>query len=445
MDADELEWTAMTIDSDAFRILLETVPDGFFVHDASGRFLDVNVRSCADLGYSREELLALTVNDISAGASPEDNARQWAEAPAGFAMSFGQIAVRKDGSHFPVEISVTCQAIDGRKLFFGVARDVTERVAAHMEIERQVAMRTAELQDTHERLALAARVGGLGIWDYDILRDAMECDPQWYRIMGRDPARPIRGIGEFRAFIHPEDADRATEIGETAARLVTASADYGIQFRIVRPDGELRWVRSVASVTVDGAGTPVRAVGFVVDVTDLQRATASLERQTREDPLTGVANRRHFDAEFERACLHAKRTGEPLTLAMVDVDHFKRYNDEHGHIAGDEALKAVAAILSQIARRPYDVVARYGGDEFLLLLPGLAEPQAILARIGEELTRLDLRRPASDVEPCLTVTCGCVVAMELADIDPPDLLDQCDRTLYRAKEDGRNRILISEI
>lgn len=434
-----------TINSDAFRILLETVPDGFFVHDVSGRFLDVNEQSCKDLGYSREELLTMSIDDISAGASADANARQWAETPTGFALNFGQIAVRKDGTNFPVEISVTCQVIDGRKLFFGVARDVTERVAAQAAIERQVEKRTAELQDAHERLAMAARVGGLGIWDYDIVRDIMNCDPQWYRIMGRDPARPIRGIDDFRAFIHPEDVDRATEVNETATRLVAASEDYGILFRIVRPEGELRWVRSVASVTVDEAGRAIRAVGFVVDVTDMQQATANLERQTREDPLTGVANRRHFDAEFERACLHAKRTGEPLTLAMIDVDHFKRYNDDHGHIAGDEALKTVAAILSRIPRRPYDLVARYGGDEFLLLLPGLAEPQVILAGIGEELARLDLRGSASDDVSCLTVTCGCVVAMDLADIDAPELLDQCDRALYRAKGEGRNRVLIHEM
>lgn len=433
------------ISDDAFRILLESVPDGFFVHDATGRFIDVNAQSCVDLGYSRDELLTMSIIDISAGASAEDNIRQWAEAPIGFAMHFGEIAIRKDGLRFPVEISVTCQLIDGHKLFFGVARDVSERMAAQAAIERQVEERTAELKETNERLAMAARVGGLGIWDYDLVRDVMACDEQWYRIMGRDPARPITQIAEFRAFIHPEDVDRATEVQGIAAGLAAVSEDYGILFRIVRPDGEVRWIRSTASVAVDDSGLPTRAVGFVVDVTEQQQATADLEQQSREDPLTGVANRRHFDDGFRKACSHAKRTGEPLTLAMIDVDYFKRYNDDKGHMAGDEALKAVAGILLLIARRPYDLVARYGGDEFLLLLPGVVDPQVILAGIVDDLARLELQHPASPVAPHLTVTCGCVVAMDLADIESSDILARCDHTLYRAKEGGRNGFLVSEI
>lgn len=148
------------IKADVFRILLERVPDGFFVHDTLGRFLDVNARSCADLGYTREELLAMTINDISSGADPEENLRRWADTPVGMAMIFQEIAVRKDGSIFPVEISLTCQLIDDRKLFFGVSRDISEREAARAEIEREVEQRTAELREANERMMLAVRVGG---------------------------------------------------------------------------------------------------------------------------------------------------------------------------------------------------------------------------------------------------------------------------------------------
>lgn len=434
------------IKSDAFRILLESVPDGFFVHDETGRFLDVNARSCTDLGYRRDELLRMSINDISRGADAAANAARWRDAPPGLAMQFRELAVRKDGTTFPVEISLTCQSIDGEKLFFGLARDISESEAvrtaaerANDELERRVAERTAELKEAHERMGMAVRVGGLGIWDYDLARDRLTCDEQWYRIMGRDPAQPVRNIAAFRAFVHPDDAERVTEVRQTAAQLVAEGLDYGMVFRIIRPDGTLRWLRSAGHVVEDDEGQPRRAVGFVVDITEAHLAEAKLHRQTQEDPLTGLANRRRWDAELAKACLHATRTGEPVTMVMVDVDQFKLYNDRHGHVAGDEALKAVADILKAIARRPYDLAARYGGEEFVLLLPGVDEPGAILRTIGEELAKRAIAHPASPVAPYLTVSCGCVVALELADATPLDLITACDRALYRAKETGRNR------
>ena len=430
------------INTDAFRLLLESVPDGFFVHDESGRFLDVNARSCIDLGYSREELLGMSINDISRGAEGEANERQWAEVPVGVAMNFIECALRKDGSTFPVEISLTCQMIGDRKLFFGLARDVSEREAAHAAIECQVADRTAELADANERLTMAVRVGGLGIWDYDIVADQLQCDEQWYRIMGRKAERPVRTIAEFREFIHPEDVDAATEIDRTAADLAAMGRDYGMLFRIFRPDGSMRWVRSAARIVGDSLGQPVRAVGFVVDITESRLAEQTLERSALEDPLTGLANRRRLDDELVKACLHATRSGEPLTLAMIDVDHFKLYNDGEGHVRGDAALKALAGILQGVTRRPYDLAARYGGEEFLLLLPGVDSPEPIFQRIMDELRALLIPHPSSPVAPHLTVSCGCVIASELADFAPLDLVTACDRALYRAKQGGRDRVEI---
>lgn len=414
-----------TIDGNAFRSLLETVPDGFFVHDAAGRFLDVNARSCSDLGYTRAELLSRTVHQISGSMNAEENIARWSDASPGTAMGFREIAVRKDGSSFPVEIKLTCQMIEGQKLFFGLARDVSETAA--------------ELEEAHERMTLAVRVGGLGVWDYDFDRQTMQCDEQWHRIMGRDPARPVQTLEEFRTFIHPQDVERATEVRQTAANLIAEKRDYNMVFRILRPDGEVRWVRSAARVVEDGEGGPVRAVGFVVDITESRLSEARLHRQALEDSLTGLANRRGLDEELAKACLHAMRSGEPLGLAMIDVDHFKLYNDEQGHVRGDEALVAVANILKGAARRPYDLAARYGGEEFLLLLPGAEGADAVVEGVVEAVKALRIPHPGSPVAPWLTVSCGCVIASEMADVGPLDLLAECDRALYRAKEAGRDR------
>ena len=112
---------------------------------------------------------------------------------------------------------------------------------------------------------------------------------------------------------------------------------------------------------------------------------------------------------------------------------------------GDAVLMAVADILRGAARRPYDLAARYGGEEFVLLLPGVDEPGPILQRVADELAVRAIPHVASPVAPHLTISCGCVVAVELADLRPIDLLGESDRALYRAKEAGRNRIIVSRL
>ena len=148
-----------------------------------------------------------------------------------------------------------------------VSRDVTAESNALRSLEA-----------SRKRLEIAALVGGLGVWDYDIVNDELRCDDTWHRIMGRDPAAPITRIEDFRAMIHIEDRERATDVTRSVAELLESGQDYGIVFRIVRPDGEVRWVRSAARLEHQGP-RPVRAIGFVVDIT---------ERRHSEDDLAGL-------------------------------------------------------------------------------------------------------------------------------------------------------------
>ncbi|WP_326532765.1 GGDEF domain-containing protein [Pseudorhodoferax sp.] len=442
------------IDPAALHALLEHAPDGVFVHDEQGRMLAVNARWCADTGYTRAEWLGMRITAVAAGA-------RWAEATPGRAatptqtntQTDTQTITRKDGSAFPVEIRRSCLAIDGRPLVLGIARGTSARAPLEQ------AQHAHQIQQQHGRLALAARVGGLGVWDYDLVHDVLECDAQWYRIMGRDPQQPVRTVAEFRTMVHPEDVARATEIDLTAARLVASGQDYGIEFRIVRPDGALRWVRSAACLLDDLAGVPQRAVGFVVDITEtrlaaerlqqameaLSRQSVELERRSLEDPLTGIANRRCLDHELERARLQGVRARQPLALALIDIDFFKRYNDRYGHLQGDEALKAVARTLAAGVRRPSDLVARYGGEEFAVLLPASDQPEDVLRKIAADLAVLKLPHATSPIAPHLTISCGCVVASRLDALSALDLLAHSDRALYRAKSEGRNRIVTTRL
>ncbi|WP_081831282.1 MULTISPECIES: sensor domain-containing diguanylate cyclase [unclassified Mycobacterium] len=310
------------------------------------------------------------------------------------------------------------------------------------------------LRQSEERLALAARVGGLGIWDYDIARDALYCDETWYRIVGRDPADPVRSVTDFRPFIHPDDVDRATEVAHTAAELVELGQDYSIEYRIIRPDGEIRWVRSTACLITDSREVASRAIGFIVDVTDsrrdemalrhaneaLREAQAGLARQILQDPLTGIANRRVLNQELERICLDANRTQHPVTIGMIDVDLFKEFNDRYGHVEGDAALCKIATVLRSSVRR-IDTVVRYGGEEFAFVLADGAEPGPILDRLHEALFDLAIPHELSPYGQ-VTVSCGCVTFYSCDDLTPAMLLRECDEALYEAKEKGRNRNIV---
>lgn len=185
----------------------------------------------------------------------------------------------------------------------------------------------------------------------------------------------------------------------------------------------------------------------------LDQVNAELARLSETDALTGLGNRRLFDRRLPEECARAARHGTPLTLLLLDVDHFKRFNDRYGHPAGDVRLTQLARVLEQSARRPGDVLARVGGEEFALLLPHL-DPQAAMdqaQRLQAALAEASPQHGQMHYGDALTVSIGVAVWQgpggedELA-IRPAGLLAQADSALYEAKRLGRARtVLHSEV
>jgi diguanylate cyclase (GGDEF)-like protein len=166
------------------------------------------------------------------------------------------------------------------------------------------------------------------------------------------------------------------------------------------------------------------------------RLIEEVTRLAHSDPLTGLANRRAFDLVYERETARRQRTLEPLSLVLLDIDHFKQVNDEHGHDAGDEVLRHVGTRLPEAAR-PTDLCVRMGGEEFAVLLPGCAPIQAM--QIAERL------RAAIAGDAPLPITASAGVATLGVHVDAPaDLLPAADEALYRAKHAGRDRVEVSE-
>ncbi|MCP4517240.1 MAG: diguanylate cyclase [Delftia sp.] len=193
----------------------------------------------------------------------------------------------------------------------------------------------------------------------------------------------------------------------------------------------------------DYVSKPIRPA--VVEVRVRNQIRLALQRQALErlamvDGLTGLANRRHFDDVLERAYRRSLRTGEPVGLALIDIDHFKQYDDCYGHVQGDKALKAVAATLQRHARRPYDLAARFGGEEFALILPGESDAPAMAEHFRQEVLRLSIAHAASPTAPQLTVSCGVLTVRQPSAAPLETWLQKADGLLYQAKAQGRNRI-----
>lgn len=168
-----------------------------------------------------------------------------------------------------------------------------------------------------------------------------------------------------------------------------------------------------------------------------------LENLAKIDSLTEIANRRRYDEALENEWRRCSRTHSPLSLAIIDVDHFKAYNDHLGHAEGDRVLRLIAKKLTEFVRRSGDLIARYGGEEFVLLLPNSSGPAA--AHVGEEIRAgieaLHLPHPASAASPVVTISLGGITIQPTGgEIDPQFFL-AADAALYEAKAGGRNRSL----
>ena len=159
------------------------------------------------------------------------------------------------------------------------------------------------------------------------------------------------------------------------------------------------------------------------------------------DGLTGVANRRCFDERLQTEWRRAARDGSPLSLLMLDVDHFKRFNDRYGHQLGDDCLRRVASAIKGGLLRPGDLVARYGGEEFACILPGTDFEGALAVGAGiEHIVRgLQIEHADSDVSGTVTVSIGVSTSLPDRDANPARLLALADAQLYRAKHSGRGR------
>jgi diguanylate cyclase (GGDEF)-like protein/PAS domain S-box-containing protein len=253
-------------------------------------------------------------------------------------------------------------------------------------------------------------------------------------------------VDDWASRMHPDDRD---EVVNFCVSQSMAGADHEADYRALTKDGGFVWMRDVVHVVRKEDGEVDSLVGFMFDITERKKTEqrlvemqSKLETLSFEDGLTGAANRRMFDKRLAVEWDNGVRTRQPLSLILLDLDHFKQFNDHYGHLQGDDCLIRIAGVLKTVGNRPRDVVARYGGEEFVLLLPDTDE--AGVARIAERcqqvIAELAINHAGSECSTVITASLGVGTRVPDASATPMGMLEAVDKLLFHAMKFGRNRV-----
>ena len=377
-------------------------------------------------------------NGLLHPADRESNTRQFVRYLKGETTSYeSQFRIRPNAGAPWIWLfsrgKITARDAAGRPLrIVGTFMDVT---AAKLN-EHALAQAALILRNSGQM----AKVGG---WALDLETKLTTWTPEVYRIHDLDPAETPDLSGAL-SYYTPESRPLITAAVE---RALSDGTPWDLELEIVSARGRRVWVRALGEPLRE-EGRIVQLAGAFQDITErkhaeleLQRLNASLSELSYTDALTGLGNRRLFDDALASEWARALRGATPIACLMIDVDHFKRYNDHHGHPAGDACLRQVAGVLQGTLRTPHEKALRYGGEEFVVLLPGASANGAMQAaqRVLRAIAAADIVHGASPVAPHVTVSIGVASLVPTPALASDELVRQADAALYLAKTQGRAR------
>ncbi|MBV8850519.1 MAG: diguanylate cyclase [Methylobacteriaceae bacterium] len=266
--------------------------------------------------------------------------------------------------------------------------------------------------------------------------------PACIRVLGYTPDE-LTG----RSAVELTRPEHRVEMEKAIARLWTRQAqEVVVTYEATKKDGSRTWLESSLRVARDASARPDGIVAVTRDINARKKLEAQLRELSRTDGLTGIPNRRAFDEALSMEWRRALReSGTSLSLALIDIDHFKKFNDEYGHPAGDDCLRLVASAISVTLQRPGDIAARFGGEEFALLLPDTDTKGAkiIAERVRDAVMAIAIPHAGNSPQQVVTISLG-IATMRSSGLskEQPDakiLVNAADSALYEAKRLGRNR------
>jgi diguanylate cyclase (GGDEF)-like protein/PAS domain S-box-containing protein len=466
------------------RAILDNAIDAIITIDLAGNIESCNRAAGQIFGYGANELLGMNVTELM----PDHHARHHAgyiedyvRTGRGKIIGLGRelTARRRDGSEFPVELAVNELKLEGRQLFVGMLRDITERKTNEQQRGRLNAELTARVEELDRLSEENSMLSELGSYlqvcvtkeeAYEVLLAHAralfrENSGALYRLAEGASAECVLSWGAeqegLQEPVQKQDcwALRRGELHESGSGWATLRCRHhsnignGCQICVPvmtqnGPIGLLTLHMPKADEGKELAGCMMRSRSILSGIADRLGPTLSgIELRTRlhedsiRDPLTRLYNRRFLEDTLRRELLRARRIGASLSVIMLDLDKFKRINDEYGHDIGDQVLIMLAHQLGQVVREE-DIVYRYGGEEFVIVLPGanldVAKERAMDARRAAKTMRIE-----TDNGPLhVTLSAGVATYPDHGNTGE-ELIVQADKALYVAKQSGRDRVRLA--
>jgi PAS domain S-box-containing protein/diguanylate cyclase (GGDEF)-like protein len=413
-------------DDMTFRQLFLTAPVGMALGDESGNVVAANTAFCRILNRREDELIGRDFRELTHPddvAADEAALREFASGARGDYVREKRY-IRPDGSVVWARLrgTVTSDPHSGARRFVAHVVDISER-------RRQ----DQALTEAEERFRIAFDNAPIGMALVTPDGRFIKVNRSLCELTGF--AETALLIRSFQDITHPDDLD--ADLGYVHDVLAGRRRTYQMEKRYFHADGHVIWVMLSVSLVRDPAGEPLYFISQIEDITDRKRREEALRDEAAQlaviastDPLTGLGTRREWDLAIER--ISREEQSAPFGIALIDLDCLKEINDAEGHHAGDDALVAMASALRSVVRDA-DLVARIGGDEFAILIPGVDEP-AMLALAERILAALP--------EP-LTASAG-VAAWNHRE-SAVDLERRADRALYAAKRAGKKRVRLADL
>lgn len=415
-------------------------PNAVIISTFEGEILLVNEGAGELLKYGQEELIGRSVHDFNFWEDKERREIFVRELKGkGTCKNLELSFLRKGGSRFYGMISSGIVVYKGKKAIISVLVDIEKRKLAEAKLKENEAFLEGIIENS------------------DLVIFVKDTDGR-YRFVNKK-WEEITGV--IRQFVYGKKDDEIFSKGiaenfQGLDKLVIESGEVKKREEILKEGDKIRYFLSTKFPLKNIKGEVTGLCGMSMEITNrkeneqkikelvnqLQIEKEYVERYVILDGLTRIYNRRYFNEAIRREFYRIKRTKSDLSLIILDIDYFKKYNDTYGHLQGDECLKKVALSIKEALHRNTDVLARYGGEEFAVILPdtGMEGALEVAERIRKEVENLKIPHKASDINESITISVGVTTASKEKLVSIEKLVNFADNALYSAKKKGRNRV-----